>query len=232
MTRDKQTSLRNEKQTEPETMSTLLTIEDLCYSVKHRFDKTRVILDHLSFTVHEGDWIGIGGASGSGKTSLLRIIAGEAQCNSGMISFENESFSVENDLTLVEQDSKLVPFLTVIENMLLVALDPERAKELLSLCGISHTADNYPDELSGGELKRADIARSLMTAPKLLLLDEPTANIDKEHAESILDLLDALFANQSENRITIIVVSHSKDVMDRARTKFELRNGRLLELQS
>ena len=162
-------------------------------------------LDRLDLTVEEGEFLCLVGPSGSGKTTLLRILAGLDRDFTGRLSLPPGLHSA-----IVFQEPRLMPWLTVLNNMLLVAgpgdmAARERALALLEEVDIAGFADAYPGQLSGGMQRRVALARALLVAPELLLMDEPFVSLDMPTANHLRALVTRLWRNR---RMTAIFVTH------------------------
>jgi lipoprotein-releasing system ATP-binding protein len=204
-----------------------------------------VVLRDVSFQLASGDNLAILGPSGSGKSTLLHILGALEGPSSGQLTLdgysphalsEPEQARFRNEqIGFVFQDHHLLPQCDVLENVLVPSLANsahrgkrvERAKMLLAGVGLSARLTHRPAELSGGERQRVAIARALINAPKLLLADEPTGNLDRNTAATIADLLLSL--QQSENTM-MVVVTHSQELAARLHRRYELDDGRLVEL--
>jgi putative ABC transport system ATP-binding protein len=202
-------------------------------------------LDNVSATVHPGELAVVLGPSGAGKSSLLAVCGGLRTPTSGEITVAGQVISamkpaeltrVRRDLIgFVFQQSNLVPALTALEQLLLLvhlkgrrpnAADRERGMTLLEEVGMTHRADRRPDQLSGGERQRIGIARSLMSEPKLLLVDEPTSMLDQERGHAIVELL----AERSrEHQVATLMVTHDESMIASANTVMRIRDGRLTQ---
>ena len=162
-------------------------------------------LDRLDLTVEEGEFLCLVGPSGSGKTTLLRILAGLDRGFTGRLSLPPGLHSA-----IVFQEPRLMPWLTVLNNMLLVAgpgdmAARERALALLEEVDIAGFADAYPGQLSGGMQRRVALARALLVAPELLLMDEPFVSLDMPTANHLRALVTRLWRSR---RMTTIFVTH------------------------
>ena len=205
----------------------------------------RTILDQLDLEVNPGERIAIVGPSGSGKTTLLNLIGTLDRPDSGKMYFEDQDLSAFSDQQLaafrnekigfVFQMHHLLPQLTLLENILLPTLTNkklqgketlEHAQKLISRMGLAEVAHQKPAELSGGECQRTAVARALINRPKLILADEPTGALDQKSAFNLTDLLVEL--NQEE-RVTLIVVTHSMDVAGKMDRIYKIENGKLKE---
>ncbi len=180
------------------------------------------ILKGLQMKVKTGEMTFLLGRSGSGKSTLLNMIAGLDTPTSGKIVFEGEEITSMSEKKLarvrnrrlgyVFQFYHLLPELTVYENVLLPSLiagkrDDKWAHEILKKVKLLSRQDHYPSELSGGEQQRAAIARALMNRPSLVLCDEPTGNLDRETAESILALIHDLNKRDGQS---FVIVTHDE----------------------
>ena len=200
-------------------------------------------VSNADFSMEQGEFVHIIGRSGSGKTTLLHLIAGILSPTSGEIFFEGESYgSMSSDalsklrnlkLGFVPQSMGTLPNLTVLENVYLPSLFSEenrlsskdRASALLEEVGILDLKDQFPRHLSGGETKRLLLARALMNEPKLLICDEPTADLDEETTHEVMHLLMKF----KEKGMSLIVVTHESDLLAYGDRLFEMEKGRLDE---
>lgn len=196
-------------------------------------------LDDVSFTIAEGEFVAIVGASGAGKTTLLHLLGCMDAPTSGTLLLQGETTTNLSDAALtrlrrqtvgfVFQHFGLIPTLTVTENVLLPLLFSRRkmrnyAAELLEKVGLTHRSNHRPHELSGGEMQRTAIARALINSPRLLLADEPTGNLDSANGEAVLELLQRLNADG----LTVIVVTHNPILAASARRQITLHDGKLV----
>lgn len=203
------------------------------------------IINDLTFSVEEGEFISILGRSGSGKSTLLNIMGLLDKIDGGKISIdgqevdrlsEEERDRIKNQMIgFVFQFHYLLPEFTALENVMLPALlnnfseraeVEKRAKELLDKVGLSARENHKPSQLSGGEKQRVAIARALINSPKILLADEPTGNLDEETSEMIFKILKDINKNEKQ---TIIVVTHSKDLAEISDKQLYLKKGILVE---
>ncbi len=199
------------------------------------------ILSGVSLELDQGETISIVGPSGTGKSTLLYILGALEPPTSGTVTLDGRNPFTLSDKDLsafrnkevgfVFQDHCLLPQCTVLENVLIpsmVASDngaASRARQLLDQVGLSQRLEHRPAELSGGEKQRVAIARALIRAPKLLLCDEPTGNLDRHTAAHVADLL--LEINRVSKAI-LIVVTHSAELAARFPKSFELIEGKLM----
>ncbi len=201
-----------------------------------------VVLRGVSLELSAGESVAVLGPSGCGKSTLLHIIGTLDSPSGGTVSLHGQDpFALADqelarfrnrEIGFVFQDHHLLPQCSVLENVLIPTIAagstrPEqidRARTLLERVGLAERLDHRPAELSGGERQRAAIARSLINSPRLLLADEPTGNLDRRTAESVGDLLLDL---QRQEKLILIVVTHSQALAERIGRRAELIEGRL-----
>jgi len=198
-------------------------------------------LDNVSLEIKEGEFLSIVGPSGSGKSTLLSIIGCLDKSTKGKVYLFDKDISKLNDNQLSELRRKYIGFifqqyylfnyLNALENVQIGLRisgnnNLEKAKELLNKVGLGDRLYNYPNQLSGGQQQRVVIARALVNDPKLILADEPTANIDEKSAKELLDILKKL--NEDENR-TIVIVTHDLRVAEKTNRIVVIRNGKILK---
>jgi putative ABC transport system ATP-binding protein len=205
-------------------------------------DGSVTALADVSLDIRRGQYVAIMGPSGSGKSTLLNLLGALDRPSSGEIYFENQPLSAWPNLDefrsqkigFVFQSFYLLPTLTALENvqvpMFEGILPPaervKRAGELLASVGMSHRANHLPLKLSIGERQRVAIARALANNAPLLLADEPTGNLDSHSGAAVLDLFDVL---HRERGVTIVVITHSDEVADRAERVIWIRDGHLVQ---
>ena len=164
----------------------------------------------VSFSLKEGEVCAIVGKSGCGKSTLLSILSGLLKQDRGSITYE-KSDEKQTDIGLVQQNDALFPWLRAWENAALY-LDCKKdekqtkAKKILKEMDIEQYSDHYPGQLSGGQRQRVSLARTLITDPQILLLDEPSASLDEFTKESLQNLL---FTLHQKNKKTTLLVPHS-----------------------
>jgi putative ABC transport system ATP-binding protein len=194
----------------------------------------------IDLDIHKGEFMAIWGPSGSGKSTLLNIIGLIDNPDQGSLLFDGEETrSLSDDklsdlrnhkIGFVFQTFNLVPVLTAIENVSLplqiqgvaVAEARERAGRWLDKVGLQRFHDFRPDRLSGGQRQRVAIARALAINPRLLIADEPTANLDSRTSSEVIDLIEAL--NQ-ETGVTCVFTTHDPRLLDRVPRQLRLRDG-------
>ena len=199
------------------------------------------VLGGIDFTAERGSFTAITGRSGSGKSTLLHILGALDRPGAGSYRFDGREVAELDDdarshmratrVGFVFQSFHLLAQLTVLENAMLPfryapapCADAEaRAAQALERVGLGHRLRHRPAELSGGELQRAAIARAIVTAPELLLADEPTGNLDARTGAEVLDTLEAHNAEGA----TLILVTHDEEVARRAPRRVTLRDGHL-----
>lgn len=194
----------------------------------------------VDFSINASDFVFIVGRSGSGKTTLLNLISGILKPTSGTVLFENKDITMMNDteksfyrnesIGFVPQSLGALPDLSVLDNVRLPFFlfdrdgDTEgRALSLLELMGIAHLKDEMPKNLSGGEAKRMLIARALMNAPKLLIADEPTANLDAETAVGVMQALKDIHKLGT----AVLIVTHDSTILAPQCTTYRMDSGDL-----
>lgn len=201
------------------------------------------VLKGLNLRVNRGDTLAITGPSGSGKSTLLSLIGALDKADKGSIVFAGQNISSYTDQELVNfrmkkvgivfQQHHLLPQCTALENILLPTLPlhtpaeqaRERAMELLKEIHLSDRADHFPSQLSGGESQRIAVARALINDPDLLLADEPTGSLDRDSAQSLLDLLKQFTGTGK----TLITVTHADFVASAMNIQHRLQNGIVAE---
>ncbi len=198
------------------------------------------VLDNVSLSVLEGDFLVVAGSSGSGKTTLLSLLSGLDKPSSGRVLLEDRDITdtSEDDLAplrneiigFVFQAFHLVPSLTALENVMFPAElkhdSQARAKalELLRRVGMEARSENFPHQLSGGEMQRVAMCRAVINNPKIIFADEPTGNLDSENGRAVLDLLVEF---QRERRTTLVLVTHSQEIAAMADRVIVLKDGRI-----
>lgn len=197
------------------------------------------VLRGIDMEVAEKDFVAIMGPSGSGKSTLLHIIGCLDRPTSGQYLLLDVDVSRKTDNELAEirnrkigfvfQSFNLLPKLIAWKNVELPLLyggvEPDTRKkkafEMLEKLGLSHRAEHYPSELSGGEQQRVAIARALINDPAIILADEPTGNLDSRSGKEIIETFKGL----NKDGVTIVVVTHEKDIADEAGKIITIRDG-------
>ena len=196
----------------------------------------------VNLEIADGEWLSIQGPTGHGKSTLLQILGGLDRATSGSVELAGRELTKlgEGPMTEVRaeligfvfQTFNLIPTLSAQENVE-TALVPlrvgdaqrkSRAAEALASVGLADRARNLPSELSGGQQQRVAIARALVKAPKVLLADEPTGNLDEDTRDELIGLLAKLW---SDNGLTMVMVTHDSSVARRAQRLGIMRGGQL-----
>ncbi|MSP44748.1 MAG: ABC transporter ATP-binding protein [Xanthobacteraceae bacterium] len=178
------------------------------------FGTGTLALDGLDLDVRRGEFLSLLGPSGCGKSTALRIVAGLSEPSRGTVTWSDGGGSHARDIGFVFQEPTLMPWATVLANVFLPlklagadrAAAVPRIMETLARVGLADFAEAYPRELSGGMRMRVSIARALVTAPRILLMDEPFAALDEITRFKLNDDLVALWR---ELRMTVVFVTHS-----------------------
>jgi len=221
-----------------------LTLHDL-YKIYKDGDIETVALRGASLTVQPGEFVAITGRSGAGKSTLLSLIGGLALPSAGQVIISGTDIAKLDEagraafrresIGIVYQADNLIPFLTALENVMVpLQLAGEknagsRARNLLTEVGLSERLNHKPAMLSGGERQRVAIAIALANQPKILLADELTGELDSATADKVMELLDRL--NAAHN-LTLIIVTHNKNVAARARRQVHIADGQLSESEA
>lgn len=199
-------------------------------------------LDGVDLTIERGEFIAIMGASGSGKSTLMNILGCLDRPTSGRYLFEGKDISKISEDTrsrlrgrefsFIFQQFNLLPRMNAIEQVELPMVyqsggnRSKRAKQALAMVGLTDRMHHKPTELSGGQQQRVAIARALVMSPRVLFADEPTGALDTRTSEEVMTILDGLVRNQG---ITVILVTHERDVADYADRIVRMRDGKIIE---
>ncbi len=221
----------------------LVEIRDVHKSFQR--DTQRIdVFTGLTLDIEAGSFTALMGPSGSGKSTLLNLVAGLDKPTSGVVRVAGAEVSTMSpgqlaawrarNIGFVFQSFNLLPVLTAYQNielpLLLTNLSgkdrDERVKIALDVVGLGDRADHYPRQLSGGQEQRTAIARAIVADPTLILLDEPTGQLDAKSSQEVLTLLQRL---NSEFKKTIIIVTHDAHAAERAMTTLHLEKGDLIE---
>ena len=202
-------------------------------------DKT-VVLNNVSLSVESGDIISILGHSGVGKSTLLGIFSGVLYPDEGEVFIDNELLGPSNrssirkrKIGVLFQDNNLLPEFNVMDNVLLPLIindiDYNNAKnrvdEILSLLDMNKFKNRYPNQISIGEYQRISLLRAIANNPKVVIADEPTANLDEKNCEQLLNLIVKL---NRELGITFIIATHDRRFIDISTKSYTLFNGDLI----
>lgn len=218
----------------------MIVLKDVTKTVRSGTEDL-TILDHVSMDIASGEFVAITGASGSGKSTMLGLVAGLDAPSSGQIIIDGDEVTAmgEDDLAklrsekigFVFQSFHLIPSLTAFENVLIpmeilgLKDAKERAAGLLEQVGLANRGHHYPTELSGGEQQRVAIARAFANNPTILLADEPTGNLDSKNGSHIFELMTEL---HRKNDVTLILVTHDQSLAQKAQRQIILRDGKVV----
>ena len=224
-------------------MAKILEVKDLCktYIVDKRQNN---VLKNVNFSVDEGEMVAIMGPSGSGKSTLLYTVSGMDNATSGIIEFNGKNITKLKEAELAKlrldemgfifQQMYMMKNLTVLDNIVLPAIQSEKIKEtrqqkikrgeaLMRKLGIIETVDNDINEVSGGQLQRACICRSMINNPKLIFADEPTGALNRTSSKEVMDELVKL----NSEGTTIIMVTHDTKVAARCSRVLYIVDGNI-----
>jgi cell division transport system ATP-binding protein len=217
--------------------STMIAFE----SVTKVYEPDVKALRDVSFIIEKGEFVFVVGASGSGKSTIVRLILKELEPSRGRIIVGGRDLArlrrskvplLRRNVGCVFQDFKLLPTRTASENVAYALKVQGESKaairgkvpEVLNLVGLGHKVNSYPDELSGGEQQRVSIARAFVNHPPLLVCDEPTGNLDPDTSVGIMQLLYRI----NRSGTTILMVTHDREMVDKMRRRvIALEDGRL-----
>lgn len=217
----------------------LINISD----VSKRYKNGVTAIYDLDLKIKKGEFVFVIGGSGSGKSTLIKMLYREEKPTKGQIIIgginvaklrNSKVYKLRRRLGIVFQDYRLLPKLTVFENVafamevLGAKKDETREKTLkaIEMVGLKNKVHNYPDQLSGGEQQRVAIARAIVNDPKLLLCDEPTGNLDPEMSMEIMKVLEDI---NKKRGTTILMVTHDKDIVNKMKKQvITLKDGRLV----
>ncbi|MCZ7663281.1 MAG: cell division ATP-binding protein FtsE [Thermoleophilia bacterium] len=202
-------------------------------------------LESVNLHIEKGEFVFLVGASGSGKSTFVRLLIKELEPSKGRISVGGRDLGslrrwkvpyLRRNIGCVFQDFKLLPNKTVFNNVLYAlqvtgndsTASRRKVGEILNLVGLGHKTNNYPHELSGGEQQRVSIARAFVNHPPLLIADEPTGNLDPETSAGIMQLLYRI----NKTGTTVIMATHDREMVDRMRRRvIALEQGQIMRDQ-
>jgi len=198
-------------------------------------------LNGVNLEVSEGEFIAIMGPSGCGKSTLLHILGGLERPTSGEVIVDAVDLRKVKNLDnfrakkigFVFQMHNLIPVLTTLENVQVPMFElklsskerTEKAEKLLNLIGLEDRANFVPPKLSGGQRQKVAIARALANNPKILLVDEPTGNLDSTSGHEIIQVFQAL----NKDGRTIVLVTHDKEIAEHVNIIYYMKDGKILE---
>lgn len=196
------------------------------------------VLRGIDFEVFAGEKVGIVGSSGAGKTTFMMVASGLERPSRGRVEIKGQEITAldERGITrlradvvgIVFQSFHLISSMTALENVMIplefagVPHAKERGSDVLAEVGLSHRLDHYPTQLSGGEQQRVALARAIVRAPKLLLADEPTGNLDEENSQVIIDML---FRLAEQNETSLLLITHDRAIAERCDRQMLMRDG-------
>ena len=213
--------------------------------VTKKYDKSTTALRHIDLSINSGEFVYLVGPSGAGKSSLIRLFYQEEKLTSGSMKVGEFDLTrlrkkdvplLRRSIGVVFQDYKLLPKKTAFENvayaMEVIGKSPreikKRVNEVLDLVGLKHKIRSFPNELSGGEQQRVAIARSIANAPKVLIADEPTGNLDPENSWEIMNLLEKINLQGT----TILMATHNSQIVNTLKHRvIAIENGRIVRDQ-
>jgi len=220
----------------------ILRTEGLSKSYGNGLEKTTA-LDNVNLQIPRGKLLAVYGPSGSGKTTLLFLLGGLDKPTSGKIYFDGVEVTSmserklsklrRNSFGFVFQNYNLVDELTVLENVMLTMTFEgrseremtDRAKHLLERVGVAGKERRRPSQLSAGEQQRTAVARAIANRPKLVLMDEPTGNLDQENSQELMQLVTEMIQVEGA---TCIVATHNLDIVHEAQSNILLKSGRVV----
>ena len=224
-------------------MSKVIDVKDLCktYVVNK---KQNNVLRNVSFSIEDGEMVGIMGPSGSGKSTLLYTVSGMDRMTAGSVSFDGKELSYLNDNEMADvrlddmgfifQQMYMMKNLSILDNIILPAVKSRKCREsrndtekrgraLMRKLGIEETADNDINEVSGGQLQRACICRSMINNPKVIFADEPTGALNRTASDEVMDEMVGL----NREGTTIMLVTHDVKVASRCSRVLYIVDGNI-----
>ena len=221
-------------------MSTLLELKKITLNYKN-YNTSVEVIKGIDLKINSGEKVAVVGKSGSGKTSLIMLMAGLERPSSGEIIFDKQLISTFNEdqladirkkkIGIVFQSFYLIPNYTALENVSLIleinSIDnsKQKAEDLLVQFGLKDRLHHFPTQLSGGEQQRVSIARSMAVKPKLILADEPTGNLDSENSQMISNLL---FDYANKNQSSFVLVTHDLKFAEKCDHIIKIEDGTIV----
>lgn len=220
-------------------MGYLLSLKNISLHYMLKQEKIK-ILNNISFKIKKNERISIIGESGSGKTSLLMIMAGLQRASDGLMTFENYNFTKISEEQITEirkskigmifQDFYLIPNYSALENVMFPLeinklINPKKkAKAILEELGLGKKINNLPSELSGGEQQRVAIARSISFNPEIILADEPTGNLDAKNSSIVIKIL---FDYSKKYQKSLVLVTHDENLAKKSDKIIRIKDGEI-----
>ena len=221
-------------------MSTLLELKKITLNYRN-YNTSVEVIKGIDLKINSGEKVAVVGKSGSGKTSLIMLIAGLERPSSGEIIFDKQLISTFNEdqladirkkkIGIVFQSFYLIPNYTALENVSVIleinSIDnsKQKAEDLLVQFGLKDRLHHFPTQLSGGEQQRVAIARSMAVKPKLILADEPTGNLDSENSQMISNLL---FDYANKNQSSFVLVTHDLKFAEKCDHIIKIEDGTIV----
>ncbi len=201
-------------------------------NVSKVYNNNHIALSNINIDIEKGEFVFLVGPSGAGKSTFIKLLLKEVDITSGQIVVNGQEVNTlkrkevphyRRSLGVVFQDFRLLTEKTVYENvafaMKIIEANPKdikkRVLQVLSLVGLSSKANQYPNQLSGGEQQRIALARALANNPKILICDEPTGNLDPETSWEIMELLKEI----NKSGTTIVMATHAKEIVNRMKKR-------------
>ena len=213
----------------------IIELKNVCKDYQVGDHVNRALKD-INLEIKEQEFVVILGPSGCGKTTLLNIIGGIDNPTSGKVLINGKELDYENEkeLTIHRKDNvgfifqffNLIDELTVFQNVNVINYDKERSMELLEYVDLKDYCNDYPKNLSGGQMQRVAIARALNRNSKILLCDEPTGALDEQNTKKIIDLIKKI---HDEKGLTIIMVTHNESLINAATTVLRMLDGKIIK---
>lgn len=204
-------------------------------------DEDTIALKNINLTINKGDFVAIMGPSGSGKSTLMHIIGlldkptgGDYNLNGQNVSklSGSKQAAIRNqEIGFVFQQFNLLPRTSVLDNVLLptiygkISKPKNKALEVIKEVGLEDRINYKSNQLSGGQIQRVAIARSLVMGPSIILADEPTGNLDSKRSQELMDLFESL----NQKGVTIVLITHENDIASRAKKIIKLLDGEITE---
>ena len=219
----------------------MIEAKDLRKEYRNEHVKT-IALDNASFSIDEGEFVAIMGPSGSGKSTLMHIMGFLDRPSSGLYKFEGQEMKdlTDDELAYIRNEKmgfvfqffNLLPRTSVLDNVRLPLTytkiarheKDKRVKEAIDAVSLSHRANHYSNQLSGGEQQRVAIARAIVNHPSIIFADEPTGNLDSKSGQQIMEILQDL----NEEGHTIILVTHEQYTSEMAKRVIRLKDGKII----